>query len=37
VIYAARRIASANVAAFVKAARDHFKADPLVPVEEWKQ
>lgn len=36
IIYPARRIASANIAAFVKAARDHFKADPLVPVEEWR-
>jgi DNA-binding transcriptional LysR family regulator len=35
VIYPARRIASVNVIAFVKATRDHFKADPIVPVEEW--
>jgi DNA-binding transcriptional LysR family regulator len=35
-IYPARRIASANVAAFVKAARDYFKAHPLVPVEAWR-
>jgi len=35
-IYPARRIASANVAVFVKAARDYFKAHPLVPVEEWR-
>jgi DNA-binding transcriptional LysR family regulator len=34
-VYPARRIASANVAAFVKAAREHFRANPLVPVEEW--
>jgi DNA-binding transcriptional LysR family regulator len=30
VAYQARRIASANVAVFVKAMRDHFKANPLV-------
>jgi DNA-binding transcriptional LysR family regulator len=35
-IYPARRIASANVAVFVKAARAYFKAHPLVPVEEWR-
>jgi DNA-binding transcriptional LysR family regulator len=35
-IYPARRIASANVAVFVKAARDYFKAHPLVSVEEWR-
>ena len=35
-LYPARRIASANVAAFVKAARDHFRANPLLPVEAWK-
>jgi DNA-binding transcriptional LysR family regulator len=35
-IYPARRIASANIAVFVKAARDYFKAHPLVPVEEWR-
>ena len=35
-IYPARRIASANVAVFVKTARDYFKAHPLVPVEEWR-
>jgi DNA-binding transcriptional LysR family regulator len=34
-VYPARRIASANVAAFVKAARDHFRANPVVPLEEW--
>ncbi|HLY56016.1 MAG TPA: LysR family transcriptional regulator [Stellaceae bacterium] len=34
-LYPAKRIASANVAAFVKAARDHFRADPLLPVEAW--
>lgn len=34
-LYPSRRIASANVAAFVKTARDHFKFSPLVPVEEW--
>lgn len=31
----ARRIASANVAAFLKAARARFAAQPLVPVEGW--
>lgn len=35
-IYPARRIASANVGVFVKAARDYFKAQPLTPVDEWK-
>ncbi|MGB7102195.1 MAG: LysR family transcriptional regulator [Xanthobacteraceae bacterium] len=35
-IYPARRVASANVAVFVKAARDYFKAHPLTPVAEWK-
>jgi DNA-binding transcriptional LysR family regulator len=35
-IYPARRVASANVAAFVAAARDYFKAHPLVPVDEWR-
>ncbi len=34
-LYPSRRIASANVAAFVKTARDHFKVSPLVPVDEW--
>jgi DNA-binding transcriptional LysR family regulator len=36
-IYPARRIPSANVAAFVKSAREYFKANPLVPVSEWKK
>jgi DNA-binding transcriptional LysR family regulator len=35
VVYPARRIASANVAVFVKSAREHFKANALVPIEEW--
>jgi DNA-binding transcriptional LysR family regulator len=35
-IYPARRIASANVAVFVNAARDYFKAHPLLPAEEWR-
>jgi len=35
-IYPPRRIASANVAAFIKAARDHFRASPVVPVKEWR-
>jgi DNA-binding transcriptional LysR family regulator len=34
-VYPARRIASANVAVFVKTARDYFKSHPLVPVEAW--
>jgi DNA-binding transcriptional LysR family regulator len=36
-VYPARRIASANVAAFVKSARDYFKAHPLLPVEAWRR
>lgn len=36
-IYTSRRIPSANVAAFVKAAREYFKANPLLPVEAWKK
>jgi DNA-binding transcriptional LysR family regulator len=36
-IYPARRIASANIAAFVKTARAYFKAHPLVPVEAWRR
>jgi DNA-binding transcriptional LysR family regulator len=32
-IHSARRIASANIAAFVKAARNHFKVNPLIPIE----
>jgi DNA-binding transcriptional LysR family regulator len=35
-VYPARRIASANIAAFIKAARDYFQAHPLVPVEKWR-
>jgi DNA-binding transcriptional LysR family regulator len=35
VVYPARRIGSVNVAAFVKAARDHFRANPIAPLEEW--
>jgi DNA-binding transcriptional LysR family regulator len=35
-VYPARRIGSANVAAFTKAAREHFRRNPLVPVESWK-
>ena len=34
-VYPARRIASANVATFVKAARSYFASNPLLPVEEW--
>jgi DNA-binding transcriptional LysR family regulator len=37
VIYPPRRIASANVAAFIKTARAYFKTHPLVPVEEWQR
>ena len=36
-VYSPRRIASANVAVFIKAARDYFKEHPLVPVEEWRR
>jgi DNA-binding transcriptional LysR family regulator len=36
VIYPARRIASANIAVFIKTARAYFKAHPLVPVEQWR-
>jgi DNA-binding transcriptional LysR family regulator len=36
-IYPARRIASANIAAFVKAARGYFKAHPLLAVEKWRR
>jgi DNA-binding transcriptional LysR family regulator len=32
-IYPARRIASANVAAFIKTARSHFAANPIAPLE----
>ena len=35
-IYPARRVASANVAVFVAAARDYFKAHPLVPIGQWR-
>lgn len=34
-VYPARRIGSANVAAFTKAAREHFRRNPLAPVETW--
>ena len=36
-IYPLRRIPSANVAVFVKAARDYFKTNPLAPVANWKK
>jgi DNA-binding transcriptional LysR family regulator len=36
-IYPARRIASANIAVFMKTARAYFKAHPLLPVEEWRR
>ena len=32
-VHPPRRIGSANVAAFIKAARDHFRTNPLVPIE----
>jgi DNA-binding transcriptional LysR family regulator len=35
-IYPARRIASTNLGAFIKGAREYFKDDPLVPIEEWE-
>jgi DNA-binding transcriptional LysR family regulator len=35
-IYPARRIASTNLNAFVRNAREYFKDNPLVPIEEWK-
>jgi hypothetical protein len=35
-IYPARRIASNDLGAFIKSAREHFKDDPLVPIEEWE-
>jgi DNA-binding transcriptional LysR family regulator len=35
-IHSPRRVASANVAAFIKAARDHFRGSPVVPVREWR-
>jgi len=34
-VYPARRIGSANVSAFTKAAREHFRGSPLAPVETW--
>jgi DNA-binding transcriptional LysR family regulator len=34
-IYPARRIASANLGAFIKSARDYFREAPLVPIEAW--
>jgi DNA-binding transcriptional LysR family regulator len=34
-VYPARRIGSANVAVFTKAAREHFRRNPLDPVEAW--
>jgi hypothetical protein len=36
-IYPARRIASVNIADFVKTARNYFKAHPLVSVEDWRR
>ena len=34
-VYPTGRIASPNVSAFIRAAREHFKANPLSPVEAW--
>lgn len=36
VVYPARRVASTNLGAFIKGAREYFDAAPLVPVEEWE-
>jgi DNA-binding transcriptional LysR family regulator len=36
-IYPARRVASANIAVFIKAARGYFKSHPLTPVEKWRR
>ncbi|MGA7807661.1 LysR family transcriptional regulator [Bradyrhizobium sp.] len=35
-IYPARRIASTNLGAFVKNAREYFRDEPLVPIEDWE-
>jgi DNA-binding transcriptional LysR family regulator len=35
-IYPARRIASTNLGAFIKSAREYFRDDPLVPIEKWE-
>ena len=35
-IYPARRIASSNLGAFIKNAREYFKSHPLIPIEDWK-
>ena len=35
-IYPARRIASTNFGAFIKSAREYFREDPLVPIEDWE-
>jgi len=35
-IYPARRIASTNLNAFIKNAREFFKDNPLVPIEAWE-
>jgi DNA-binding transcriptional LysR family regulator len=37
VVYPARRITSANIAAFIKAARAYFKAHPLTAVKDWRR
>ena len=36
VIHPARRIASTNFGAFIKSAREYFRGDPLVPIEDWE-
>ena len=35
-IHPARHIASTNLGAFIKSAREYFRDDPLVPIEEWE-
>ena len=35
-IYPARRIASTNLGAFIKSAREYFKSHPLIPIEDWE-
>ena len=35
-IYPARRMASANLGAFIGSARHYFRDNPLVPIEEWE-
>jgi DNA-binding transcriptional LysR family regulator len=35
-IYLARRLTSANISAFIKTARDHFRDSPIGPIGEWR-